>query len=102
MHGDRAQVTTIATDPAWRRHSIAEWLLLHLLRAVHCVGATTVTLEVRESNVAALDLYRKHGFVVVDRVAQYYGDEGASVLELFDLDDPHVWRRLQAGLEDVE
>lgn len=101
LYGDQAQITTIATHPEWRRHRIAEWLLLHLLRAVRDAGVTTVTLEVRESNAAAQGLYRKHGFVVADRVTGYYEDEAALVLALFDLDDPYVWQRLQIGLQHV-
>ncbi|UCG87691.1 MAG: GNAT family N-acetyltransferase [Gemmatimonadota bacterium] len=102
LTGGEAYITTIATHPEWRRCKIGEWLLLHLARAARKAGAKTVKLEVRESNAAALGLYRKHGFAVTGRVEGYYADEAVLELALFKLDDSAVWRRLGGALHDPE
>lgn len=43
-------------------------------------GATRQTLEVRESNLAAIKLYRKCGFVVKGKRPQYYTDTKEAAL----------------------
>jgi ribosomal-protein-alanine N-acetyltransferase len=40
----------------------------------------TISLEVRESNLAAQYLYREHGFAPVGRRRQYYTDNGEDAL----------------------
>ena len=60
---DDGHVTTIAVDPVWHRHKIGTRLLLWLSREAIERGATSLTLEVRVTNNAAQDLYRKFGFV---------------------------------------
>jgi ribosomal-protein-alanine N-acetyltransferase len=55
-----------------------------------------MTLEVRESNVAAQELYRSFGFDVAGRRERYYTDdhEDALVMTTPDLDDPRLRRIL--------
>jgi ribosomal-protein-alanine N-acetyltransferase len=61
------EILNLAVAPKYRRLGVATALLKHELsrEARHF-------LEVRESNVAALALYRKCGFVEVGRRAGYY------------------------------
>jgi ribosomal-protein-alanine N-acetyltransferase len=54
-------INTVAVDVRRRRRGIAEHLLREALRQA---GVRTATLEVRQSNEAALGLYRKLGFEV--------------------------------------
>jgi len=84
---DEAHISTLAVDPKRRRQGIGERLLVHMLRETRRLGAGVVTLEVRESNQAAIALYEKHGFRVRRRKVGYYrdNDEDALVMSL-DLD----------------
>jgi ribosomal-protein-alanine N-acetyltransferase len=101
---DEAHITTFAVDPAWRRRSIGERLLVGLLDASMARRAREATLEVRLSNVAARRLYEKYGFRPVGIRPRYYSDNGedALIMTTEPLDEPPMRERLarlRAGLE---
>jgi ribosomal-protein-alanine N-acetyltransferase len=85
---DEAHVATIATDPEYRRQGIGKRLLAHALRQMIRDGARSSFLEVRESNLAAQEMYRKFGFGVTGRRRRYYrdNDEDAILMSLERLD----------------
>ena len=86
---DEAHISTLAVHPSRRRRGIGEQLLREALQMAANRGAEVVTLEVRESNQAALDLYGKFDFRVVGRRPGYYRDnrEDAILMTLRD-----TWR----------
>jgi len=53
---------------------------VHALKASKEEGAQTALLEVRESNDMAQEMYRKLGFVEVNRRPQYYSDNGEDAI----------------------
>ena len=59
---DEADITNVAVDAASRRGGIGERMLLELMERGKKNGIRAFTLEVRESNEAAIALYRKLGF----------------------------------------
>ena len=61
------EILNVAVAPLFRRLGVATALISEELK-----GTKEVFLEVRESNVAAQELYRKLGFVEVGRRADYY------------------------------
>lgn len=71
---DEAHIATIATHPDHRRQGIARKLLTYALRYMSKEGAVTSFLEVRESNIAAQDMYHQFGYEVVGRRKRYYKD----------------------------
>lgn len=71
---DEAHIATIAVHPRYRRLGIGRKLLLAALHECAAQGALTATLEVRETNQIAIDMYRKFGFEVVGRRKRYYND----------------------------
>jgi len=77
---DEAHVATIATDPAYRRQGIGEYLLITTLTAARAEGARRAFLEVREGNHAAQAMYRKYGFEVTGRRPKYYKDNNEDAL----------------------
>jgi ribosomal-protein-alanine N-acetyltransferase len=87
---DEAHVTTIAVDPRRHRSKIGTRLLLVLVREAIARGATAVTLEVRMSNVAAQDMYRRFGFGPVGVRKNYYQEvnEDALVMWAHEVDQP--------------
>ena len=64
----------VAVSPAWRGHGIATRLLGRCFADSARQGATSVHLEVRPSNIAAIELYLKLGFEVIGRRHKYYAD----------------------------
>ncbi|MBR2011146.1 MAG: ribosomal protein S18-alanine N-acetyltransferase [Clostridia bacterium] len=69
---DEGQITNVATNPAYRRQGLADAVLTALLTEARLRGLATVSLEVRESNLAAISLYEKHGFSVVGKRNHFY------------------------------
>lgn len=69
---DEGQITNVATHPACRRMGLADALLSALLDEARARSLATVSLEVRESNAAAIALYEKHGFAVVGKRNYFY------------------------------
>ena len=67
-------IMNVAVDPAHRRVGIATALLAGLIERL-AVNAR-YTLEVRESNAAAIALYERHGFRAAGRRRRYYQDNG--------------------------
>jgi len=78
-----SHVTTIAVDPVYRGRKLGEAMLLHLLDRAIEGGAAWMTLEVRESNVAAQQLYRKYGFTTVTTRKGYYSDNNENALVMW-------------------
>jgi ribosomal-protein-alanine N-acetyltransferase len=84
---DEAHVATLATHPEFRRQGIAKKLLAHALRLMMDEGAHSSFLEVRESNFAAQEMYRKFGYEESGRRPHYYrdNDEDAILMNLASL-----------------
>ena len=89
-------VTNIGVDHAHRRTGIATRLLLVLFRRALAEGAQALTLEVRVSNTAAQDLYRRFGFAPAGVRKNYYSDsnEDALIMWAEDIDTPAFRARL--------
>ncbi len=69
-----AHLTTIGVAPEHRRRRIAGSLLAHIEKALEARDVSTIMLEVRVSNTAAHDLYRRWGYSVVQRIGKYYNN----------------------------
>jgi ribosomal-protein-alanine N-acetyltransferase len=85
---DEAHVATLATHPEYRRRGIGKHLLAHALRHMIQDGARGSFLEVRESNLAAQEMYRKFGYEATGRRRHFYrdNDEDAILMNLDSLD----------------
>jgi ribosomal-protein-alanine N-acetyltransferase len=67
-------LTTIGVAPEHRRRGLAQIMLRHIEDALKKRDVTTVSLEVRVSNIAAQSLYRGHGYTIVQRLNNYYNN----------------------------
>jgi ribosomal-protein-alanine N-acetyltransferase len=85
---DEIHIGTITTHPDYRRRGIAKSLLIEALRAAYQEGARMVYLEVRRSNLAAQELYKKFGFEIAGLCPRYYSNnhEDALMMNLKPLD----------------
>lgn len=99
--GDDAHVTNIAVDPVRHRGRIGSRLLLHLAHHARDAGFANLTLEVRVSNVAAQEMYRRFGFAPVGVRKKYYEEvEDAIVMWCHDIAEPAYGARLdELGVE---
>lgn len=69
---DEVHIHDLAVHPSLRRKGLAKILMSDLLRDAGQKKAARVLLEVRESNSAALDFYRKLGFHETGARKKYY------------------------------
>ena len=77
---DEVHILNVAVDPAQRRKGIARALMAETEKRAHLANAALLTLEVRRSNQAALDLYRGFDYRAVGVRPNYYVDEGEDAI----------------------
>ena len=78
--GDEAHISIISIHPDQQRRGLGELLLLFSLATICSAGAVLATLEVRESNLPAQQLYSKYRFDHVGRRKRYYRDTNEDAL----------------------
>lgn len=83
---DESHITNIAVAPRWQRRGIAKKLMEYLLKVSLKQGANRITLEVRQSNLAAQKLYTEFGFSAAGIRRGYYTDNKEDALIMW-LDD---------------
>ena len=66
-----SHLLNIAIDPAYHRKGLGDKLLKHVILQNKAVGVKVITLEVRVSNLIAINLYEKNGFYK-DAIRQNY------------------------------
>ena len=69
---DESHMLSLAVHPEWRGQRVARTLVLASLWAARAAGQRMLSLEVRESNEAAIALYTSCGLVCVGRRPKYY------------------------------
>ena len=101
---DEGHITTFAVHPDWRRQGVGARMLLRLVDVASELGAARLTLEVRVSNHAAQDLYRRFGFAIVGTRTRYYTDDGedAFVMSTPALSDPAMQAIIDLEREHLE
>lgn len=72
MSFEEGDISNVAVKKEYRRKNIAENMLSYLFSSIKQKGVTDVTLEVRETNVAAIKLYEKIGFEEVGIRKNFY------------------------------
>ena len=73
---DQAHVTNIAVRQDCRGRGLGRMITRALMQYASNLGAEYLTLEVRQSNVTAQNLYKSLGFVKVNVRKRYYEDTG--------------------------
>ncbi|MFO7322930.1 MAG: ribosomal protein S18-alanine N-acetyltransferase [Chloroflexota bacterium] len=93
---DEAHISTIATHPAERGRGYGEIVLAGMVRRALTLNAAYVVLEVRVSNTAAQNLYRKHDFQITDVKPRYYHNNGEDAYDMrLMLTDPVMKQRIE-------
>ena len=78
-----AHVTTIAVAPEHRGKRLGEQMLVYLIHRAMDLSAAWITLEVRETNTVAQNLYKKYGFTTVSTRRGYYSDNSENALVMW-------------------
>ena len=83
---DEGQITNIATHPDYRRQGYGRAIVEALIKYAKMNGLDSISLEVRESNKAAIDLYTKLDFKVEGKRKDFYTKPTESALIM-------IWRQ---------
>lgn len=74
---DEAHIINMAVKESARKQGIGSRLMEAVLQYASNLGASYITLEVRQSNRAAVALYQKFGFIKAGiRKGYYHGEDG--------------------------
>jgi ribosomal-protein-alanine N-acetyltransferase len=76
LHKNRLHVLNFAVHPAYRRQHIGTQLVQKLVGKLSNHRRTSITLEVRESNLPAQLFFRETGFKAIKVVRGFYEDTG--------------------------
>lgn len=88
--GPLGHLKDVAVHPDWRGRGLGTRLLDRALGVLEAQGARRAKLEVRQTNEAAIALYRRFGFEPQHLVSRYYADGEAAAVFALDLADR--WR----------
>jgi ribosomal-protein-alanine N-acetyltransferase len=69
---DQLEIANIAVSPEHRKEGIGERVMMRIIEEAKDKNCRSIILTVRESNVAAINLYTKFGFVEIGRRKRYY------------------------------
>ena len=83
---DEAHITNVAIAPEARGRHLGRYLLYGMMEAAHARGADRMTLEVRETNTVAQNLYYSFDFTKQGYRRRYYEDTGEGALLLWNND----------------
>jgi ribosomal-protein-alanine N-acetyltransferase len=84
---DEMHIMKVATDRPWRNRQIASRLLKKAVALAGGEGLRKVCLEVRASNLPAINLYSKHGFKLAGKRPGYYNNREDAILMDRDIEE---------------
>jgi [ribosomal protein S18]-alanine N-acetyltransferase len=99
---EEAHITILAIHPNYQNCGLGQLMLCHILQVACDRGLERATLEVRDSNQAALHLYQKFGFQIAGRRKKYYQKTGEDALVLWckDFNKPEFKEKLALWQRD--
>ena len=76
LHKAKLHILNFAVHPAWRRQGVGAQMVAKLISKLSSHRRTRITLEVRETNLAAQLFFRAQCFRAVRVLRAYYEDSG--------------------------
>ncbi len=70
----RIHLLNLAVSPSWRRHGVGSQLITRLINKLSPERRSRITLEVRETNLAAQLFFRANGFRAISVLHNFYED----------------------------
>lgn len=77
---DESNITNVAVHPNYRKLSIGSKLIEYLIFYCKDLNCVSHTLEVRASNIPAINLYKKYGFIESGLRKGYYSDNNEDAI----------------------
>ena len=104
---DEAHITTLAVNPVFQKMQIGQSLMIQIIKDCYKSMIKYITLEVRESNLAAIKLYEKFLFDSIGMRKNYYQDNGENAVIMFT---QNIWydkfknnfTKLEEGINKIE
>lgn len=81
---DEVHITNIAVHPEYRGFGYGNILMKDMINCAKTAKMSSMTLEVRVGNTAAINLYKKFGFVSVATRKRYYQDTGEDAIIMWN------------------
>lgn len=78
-----AHIVSVAVVSDYRKNGIGNKLVGKAIDAMLLANCNAVTLQVRQSNLPALNLYKKYGFKVIQALPGYYRDNNETGLLMY-------------------
>lgn len=82
---DKARILMLAVKKQQQRRHIGSSLLIRFLSDMRNLGITEVELEVRTTNLIAIEFYKKQGFAIQETLPGFYQNGEAAYLMCRDL-----------------
>lgn len=76
LHKNKLHILNFAVHPAWRRLEVGSQMVAKLISKLSSHRRTRITLEVRETNLAAQLFFSKQEFKAVRVLRAFYEDSG--------------------------
>jgi len=76
LHKAKLHILNFAVHPQWRRHGVGAQMIAKLISKLSSHRRTRITLEVRETNLAAQLFFSKQEFKAQRVLRAFYGDSG--------------------------
>ena len=78
---DQAEILRIGTAPQYQRQGIASRLFAALQDTLQAANVSSLLLEVRADNTAAIALYKRQGMQVIHQRKGYYQQSGVPAVD---------------------
>ena len=100
---ENCDIVNIAVKKDYWRKGHGQKMLDHLINQANEHGCEFVHLEVRKSNEAAFNLYRKNGFIVVRTREHYYsnGEDGYDMVRNVVLPKPRIVLAIESSCDET-
>ena len=82
---DECELMNIVTKKAYRKNGIGNLLLNLIINKSKELKLTKINLEVSNTNITAINLYKKAGFIKVGLRNKYYNNENSAILMTLNL-----------------
>lgn len=100
---ENCDIVNIAVKKDYQRQGYGQRMLDHLIGEANKMGCEFVHLEVRTSNEAALNLYKKNGFIVVRTRNHYYsnGEDAYDMVRNVVLPKPRTVLAIESSCDET-
>ena len=79
---DECHLLNFAISPEYQGKGFGKLLMRAVIAYTKQIGSSYIVLEVRRSNIRAINLYRKFGFEVTGIRPRYYSDNNEDAFEM--------------------